>query len=643
MSDFPEIPTTENPSHPEPAPRRSRWKGVLFAIKAVEIRLRFIAVLVGIGLLIGYWDTLRNYWDKWTRPSSGAVAAAGSSEEFYCPMHPKVVRDTLDPDGTVPECPICGMPLSKRQKGEAPELPPGVLSRAQFSPERVQLAGIRTVPVEYRPLVKDLRTVGWVEYDESRLSKVVTRVDGYVEKLFVNKTFEPVEAGAPLAELYSPELFSASQELLLAHKRNLADLARSGREKLRLLGVSEQEIDQLLEEGEAQSRVTIRSPQKGDVIAKYVVEGSRVEEGMTLLEVADLSVVWIEADVYEKDVRFLKVGQPIEATVESVPGEVFEGTVTLIHPIVERETRTNRVRFELPNPEQLLRPGMYATVQVQRPVAELEPSATQIARRTAVPEGDDVALLAAWQQTCPVTGLDLGSMGPPVEVEIGGEKILLCCNGCVEPIEDNPDEYLKKLAPPPEDQVLAIPRESVIDTGSKHVVYVEREPGLFEGVEVKLGPRTGEYYPVISGLLPGDRIAGAGAFLIDAETRLNPAAASTYFGASGQSHEGHSTPPATRSPSSQGTSEPAASTKPRTLSPKHLQQIALLDPADQEAAKKQVLCPITDLPLGSMGVPIKKAVDGETLFLCCEGCEGEVEKNPQDALRKARGEEPVRK
>lgn len=620
---------------PGGAVRKSPWSALTFVLKVIEIRLRFIAILVGIGLLIAYWDTLHNYWDKWTRPRPAATATA-SDEEFYCPMHPSVVRPTLDPDGALPKCPICGMPLSKRKKGEAPELPAGIVGRVQLSPERIQLAGIETVEVGYLPLVKEIRTVGYVDYDESRLSKIVTRVNGYVEKLYVDKTFEPVSTGDPLAEIYSPELYSAVQELLLANKRGLADLAASGREKLRLLGINNQEIDKIVESAQGSSLV-IRSPQTGHVITKQVVEGSRVEEGMTILEVADLSAVWIEADVYEKDLVFMKAGQSIEATVEAIPNRVFDGIVSLVHPHVEKETRTNRVRFELPNPQHELRPGMYATVRIRRPMAEIEPFAGRIAERSARPEGDDLAALAAWQKTCPVTGQPLGSMGPPVEVMIGDQKVLLCCQGCVDPINAAPEKYLARLAAPPADRVLAVPQRAIIDTGSRQVVYIEREPGLFEGVIVELGPRADEFYPVASGLLPGERIAAAGAFLIDAETRLNPAAASTYMGASGSSHGNHAPSAAPSSQPSQSHSQRSAAAVSKGLSPEHLREIAKLPPADQAAAQSQALCPVTGEPLGSMGMLYKVSVQGQDLFLCCKGCEAEVKKDPAAALRKASG------
>jgi Cu(I)/Ag(I) efflux system membrane fusion protein len=173
-------------------PHSSAGQKFWFTVKAIEIRLRFIAVLVGIGLVIGYWDSIQNHWDKWTRPAADSVAALPGGEEFYCPMHPSVVRDSLDPGGAIPKCPICGMPLSKRKKGESAPLAEGVLSRVQLSPYRVQLAGIKTVEVAHRPLVIDVRALGVVTVDERKLSRIVVRAMGYVEKLFVNESFTQV-------------------------------------------------------------------------------------------------------------------------------------------------------------------------------------------------------------------------------------------------------------------------------------------------------------------------------------------------------------------------------------------------------------------------------------------------------------------
>jgi len=631
------------------------WSSVWFALKAVEIRLRFIAVLVGIGLVIGYWDTIKNYWDRWTRPEAGAVTALDNSQEFYCPMHPSVVRDKPDPGGATPKCPICGMPLSKRNKGELSTLPEGIVSRVQLSPYRIQLAGITTAEAMLRPLTMDVKTVGYVAIDERGLSRIVVRASGYVEKLYVNESFAEVREGEPLAEIYSPELYSAAQELLIArggHGSSLADIAR---EKLRLLGVADKEIDEIIRSGKASSRLVIRSPHGGHVFEKHIVEGDSIEAGHMLFEVADLSSVWIEGEVYEKDVAMLHRGQAIEATVEAFPGRVFKGRIGLVHPHVETSSRTVRVRFELENPGHMLRPGMFATVSLKTPMQEIEPfrslEQSQRADHVAMndagegseatadnaahadhnhPPSDDS--LIAMQKTCPVTGAKLGSMGQPVKATAAGRTLFLCCAGCQDKLAADPDYYLDRMTTVSDAGVLAVPELSVIDTGNMKVVYIEREPGLFEGVAVTLGPLSAGYYPVIDGLLPGDRVAAAGAFLVDAETRLNPAAASAYFGASGTpsssaaptSHQ-HGSPPEAASPGA----------SPSGDAPNEVRDnLTKLPEADRALAERQAKCPITNMPLGSMGVPFKMIVEGTPLFLCCEGCKGQVDKDPKAALTK---------
>lgn len=450
-------------------PLNRRQKLRLFSLVILK-RLRFFVILLGVGMFIGYWDTVKNYWDKWTQPRSVAVRELDPTHEFYCPMDPQVIRSTYERNGDVPKCPICGMPLSIREKAKAAKLPEGITGRVQLSPERIQLAGIETSPVEYRPMVKRIKTVGVIAFDESRLSRIVSRVDGYVEKLYVDKTFMEVRKGDPLAEIYSPELFSTANELVLAGKgAATVDLAAAARTKLQLLGVSRQEIDAIAASGRSRPLLMIRSPQTGYVVEKKIVAGASVEAKMTLFEVADLSAVWIEADVYEKDISFLRVGQEVEATVEAYPNRTFSGKLALIYPQMEATTRTNRIRLELDNQRHELRPGMFANVRIDVPLENIEPY------KAAARHSDSPA--------------------------------------------------------PPHYEFLVVPERAVIDTGSTKVVYVERKPGMFEGVAVELGPRLGEYYPVMKGLAPGDKIASAGSFLIDAETRLNPAAASTYFGA----------------------------------------------------------------------------------------------------------------
>ncbi len=632
------------------SPASGIGRSVWFAFKAVEIRLRFIAILVGIGLVIAYWETVKNYWDKWSRPASGASAGAADGTEFYCPMHPSVVREELDPGGAVPKCPICGMPLSKRKKGELPELPPGIVSRVQLSPHRIQLAGVRTVAAELRPLKVELRTVGYVTVDERRRARLVVRARGYVEKLYVNEPFAQVARGQPLAELYSPDLYLAAQELLLARRGSTSQLVELSREKLRLLGVAEQEIEEILRTGQANARLVIRAPWGGHVFEKHVVEGDAVHEGQVLFEVVDLSTVWIEGEIYEKDLPLVRAGQAVSATVEGWAGPPFTGRVGLVHPHVLPATRTVRVRFELENPNHALRPGMFATVLLSVPMNQIEPFRTKLALGSAISstggtaapgasggngvqapgELDQADALIAAQGVCPVTGLKLGSMGPPLKASAHGRSVYLCCAACQDDFESQPEHYLARLTTVSAEGVLAVPEMAVIDTGTQKVVYVEREPGVFEGVLVTVGPLAEGYYPVVEGLLPGDHVAAAGAFLIDAETRLNPAAATAYFGASAGPAPGGKQPPTVNSRSAEA-GDQGASDAPASKQQKNL---AKLPRADRQRAQRQGTCPVTGLVLGSMGVPHKMRVQGQILYLCCQACEEQVRQDPQGVLKK---------
>ncbi len=445
-------------SNPAPAPAgnavpaepMSAGKRLRFLFKVIEIRLRFILILLATFLLIGKWDTIKNLWDKWTRPSATSAAHEHADTEYFCPMHPSVVRDSLEPDGSMPKCPICNMPLSKRKKGAAVELPSGVLARVELSPERVQMGGIQTAAAAYRPLTRRIRTVGVVDYDESRRSRIVARTAGFVEKLYVDKSFVPVSKGEPLAMLYSPDLSSTAADLVLALNRGATDLVESGKERLKLMGIDNNEIEEIVASrqllvalnhddraaiGQAAARLqklgvtdaeiaelkstrrapaglVIRSPVSGHVIGKEIVQGAHVDAGATLFDVADLSHAWVEADVFENDMPLLRAGQNVDVALEGLPNKVFHGQLLLVHPHVEMASRTNRVRIDLPNPEHLLRPGMYATVTIVVPLHEIEPYKSALAAARKGPAGNDDRSLIAFQQTCPSDRKQAGVDGP---------------------------------------------------------------------------------------------------------------------------------------------------------------------------------------------------------------------------------------
>lgn len=519
----------------------TRWQKIRLVVKVVELRLRFIALMTITGLVFAYWDALWNRYEKWMRPTAERyVAAAGI--EYYCPMHPQVVQDE---PGT---CPICGMPLARRKKGEKATLPEGVTARVQLAQFQVQQAGVKTVEVGYAPLTETLTTVGYVERDERRVAHIASKVPGKsrVEKLYVNFEGTNVQPGQPLAELYSPELYQATHELLNNQRRaaegprpmrgglslgDPAELLRLSIEKLELWGITADQINKMLRQGQADYRVPIYSPLEGGsmihVIQKNVVQGQYVDEGQPMFVVADLSHVWIRAKVYEDDLSLVRLDQEVEATVESFPGEVFRGKVAFVFPQLDPATRTVDVRYDMENLDHRLRPGMFATVRLKTPVAET-PMFQNVRRGMAPPEGKTVRLAnrtVAEQKVCPVTGARLGSMGDPLAVDVDGRKVWTCCATCPPKLKSQPARYLARLEPPPRDQVLSVPESAVIDTGTYKVVYVESEPGLFDGRRVVLGPRIGDRFPVLEGLAPGEKVAADGSFLIDAESRINPGSA----------------------------------------------------------------------------------------------------------------------
>jgi len=530
------------PAAPEPIRAEeqplSRWRKFRLIVKVVELRLRFIALLAITGLVFAYWDTLWNRYEKWARPATSPHAAVFGIE-FYCPMHPQVVQDE---PGT---CPICGMTLARRKQGERATLPAGVTARVVLAPFRVAQAGIRTALVAYAPLTQSLTTVGYVAFDERRIANIVSKVAGKsrVETLYVNFTGENVGAGQRLAELYSPELNQAIQELESAARRAgqsvqpRTDVARSlvadwremvgaSTEKLKRWGITQAQIDEILANGKTDFKFTILSPIGGHVFKKNVVQGQEVPEGYPIFEIVDLGTVWVQAQVYEHQLALVHEGETVEATVAAFPGQIFSGKVEFMQPHLDPATRTVEVRYALENPGHRLRPGMFATVTLKTPVSETPAFQARVVRSPTPGDGVRLASLTVEaQKTCPVTELKLGSMGDPISVQVEGRKVWTCCSACPPKLMAQPGKYLARLEPAPRDQVLSVPESAVIDTGTRKVVYVESEPGVFEGREVVLGPRAGDRYPVLEGLAPGEKVAVAGAFLIDAESRLDPTAA----------------------------------------------------------------------------------------------------------------------
>lgn len=233
-------------------------------------------------------------------------------------------------------------------------------------------------------MTREVRAVGTVTYDERRLVSLNPKIDGWVDRLFVDYTGARVRRGQPMLRLYSPAMVAAQEELLLARRlldrtrqapgsrarANAEELLDAARRRLAYWDVSEIEIRRIEETGRPSKSLILRAPASGVVVEKHAQDGARVVPGAPLYHIADLSSVWLEAEVYEKDLSLVRRGTEGHITLEAYPGETFSGRVTYVYPTVSMETRTGRVRLEIPNPGGRLMPGMYATVRLSAPAAE---------------------------------------------------------------------------------------------------------------------------------------------------------------------------------------------------------------------------------------------------------------------------------
>jgi Cu(I)/Ag(I) efflux system membrane fusion protein len=581
------------------APTHGFWWKVWQVVKVLQARLRFIVILSVVGLVIGYWNTINNYYEKWTRPLYGEQTVASPDVEYFCPMHPFIVRDNRKE-----KCPICHMDLAKRKKntGAAEPLPAGTVSRIQLSPYQIVLAAVQTSAVEYRPLAQRLVTFGTVKFNETREAHIAAKQRAEVVQLLVDYTGQEVKEGQKLAILdirYSPELSATLDDLRRARQAGNAEAEQMARQRLRIWNVSAEQINDFLRTGKLNTQLTITSPIKGHVIKKYVREGNFVEVGSPLYDLADLDSVWIVAQVYEADQSVLEPGMPVSATTLSLPNEVFRGRLDFIYPHLDESSRTLAVRFHIePNPGHRLLPGMYATVTV-----DVQPRKVSALARTAAADWAAVNSADILAHTLPSPGFaGLGVV--PIFYAAGRQAALQ------------------------RGLLLTVPDNAVIDTGNLKVVYREASPGVFDGVAVELGPRmtlagdNAAFYPVLRGLEPGDQVVTNGSFLLDAATRLNPALGSTYYGGSGG--KGASAAVGIR---------PSTPESEDTLDSKVRVELAKLSAEDRRLAEAQVFCPVLQKNrLGSMGPPVKLTLEGQTVFLCCGSCEEKAKANPKKTL-----------
>ena len=290
-------------------------------------------------------------------------------ETYICPMHPTVVSDKPG------SCPICGMDLVQKE-ADASSVQDGSV---QIDPVTIQNIGVKTMVVEKQPLKRTVRAVGRVDYDETRIMDVNSKIAGWVEELYVDYTGQWVEKGQPLLALYSPELVAAQEEYLTAldyaermrdgamrdAAQNAEDLLVAARQRLLYWDISTGQIAKLEKTRQVGRAMPILAPRSGIVTHKDVLEGAYIGSGQHLYRIADLSVVWIYADVYEYEMPWVSKGQRAEVSLSYLPGEQFGGKVDYIFPFMNEKTRTVQVRMIFDNADGALKPDMYADVVIR--------------------------------------------------------------------------------------------------------------------------------------------------------------------------------------------------------------------------------------------------------------------------------------
>jgi Cu(I)/Ag(I) efflux system membrane fusion protein/cobalt-zinc-cadmium efflux system membrane fusion protein len=310
-----------------------------------------------------------------TAAPPGAPAQAPKKERkikyWVSPMDPGYVRDK---PGKAP----CGMDLVPVYE-EVGEETPGTI---KVSPATIQSMGVRTAKVEVRPLSRITLAVGLVNYNERNLATITTKVNGWVDRLYVNATGDPVHKGQTLLSIYSPDLVSTQEEYLLALRnlktmktspvKELAEgarrLAEASRRRLEYFDIGAGQINTLERTGQVMKNLTLISPANGIVTKRMITQGMYVQAGMPLLEVADLSTIWVDADIYQYELPWIKVGQPVTMTLDYLPGEIFQGKIDYLYPYLKEATRTAKVRLRFHNPQLKLKPEMFAQVKIESPV-----------------------------------------------------------------------------------------------------------------------------------------------------------------------------------------------------------------------------------------------------------------------------------
>ncbi len=516
--------------------------------------------------------------------SAGGDGSGGGGDNSHAPVADESVRYICPMMCTPPQnepgrCPVCAMELVPSSSGGG-----GDSRSVQIDPAARRVANIHTEAVRSMRMTRTIRTIGELSSDEGTVKTLSAYVDGRLDRLYADYTGVVVAKGDHLALVYSPRLYSGQVEFLLAKKAReesrsatLARVVQSSRnlyksawQRLIELGMTTSQIEELQRTGTASSRMHLCAPIHGTVIRKFATEGQYVKEGQAIYELADLSTVWLMLELFPEDAATIRYGQKVEAEVQSLPGQKFTGRVAFIDPNVNPKTRTVGVRVVIANDDGLLRIGDYAKATIDVPLTgTVNPQGKiydpELANKWISPRHPHIIESSPGKcRVCGVALVPASQFGFTAEATAGGES-------------------------------LVVPRDAVLMAGSNSVLYVETEPGRFEIRRIVLGPICGGQIVILEGVKEGEEVATRGNFLIDSGMQLagNPSLIDP-----------------TRI-------EPKMDEE---ASVEMIAAIAKLPREDRLLAESQRICPVTMMPLGSMGTPKKVDVNGTPVLICCEGC-----------------------
>lgn len=458
--------------------------------------------LIIIIILAFSFGTMMSGGDGSSKDTAKEYVSETSAEPtiWTCSMHPQI---KLPKPG---KCPICGMDLIPLETGGGENLGP---RQIRISETAKQLARIQSSPVRRAFAEAGIRMVGKIAYDETKVKYITSWVPGRLDRLYADFTGIRVKKGDHMVYMYSPELLATQEELLQAKKavdalgktksrilkKTAGETFDAAREKLKLYGLTEDQIKKIETTNKASDHLTINAPIGGIVVHKNAKEGMYVQTGTEIYTIADLSKLWIYFEAYESDLPWLRYGQSVQFTSPSFPGEQFEAIISFIDPVVDPKKRTVKVRAIVDNNDNLLKPNMFVSGLVKSKLDN---------------KGKVIDKNLAGKLMCP--------MHPEVVKDSPGS-----CDVCGMPLVKAEELGYSTQTASDVNAPLVIPSTAPMITGKRAVVYVEipNDDGtVFEGREVELGPRAGDFYVVKSGLEEGERVVINGTFKIDSELQI---------------------------------------------------------------------------------------------------------------------------